>query len=98
MWLNSGRAMQPDRLGEDLGKPFHRLLLVQFKDTIERTRTIPLLGTGLGATLQLFGTPNMLDLGSVPLGKSTSATLQPAFCPSMAHASPVGPAPMTSTS
>ncbi|MEP6864622.1 MAG: choice-of-anchor D domain-containing protein [Deltaproteobacteria bacterium] len=51
------------------------LLLVQFKDTIDRTRTIPLLGTGGGATLQLFGTPNMLDLGSIPLGKSTSTTL-----------------------
>ncbi|HET9993587.1 MAG TPA: choice-of-anchor D domain-containing protein, partial [Kofleriaceae bacterium] len=51
------------------------LLLVLFHDTIDRTLAIPLIGTGLGATLQLEGTPATLDLGSIPLGKSTSATL-----------------------
>jgi len=51
------------------------LLLVLFRDTIDRTLAIPLDGTGLGATLQLFGTPTTLDLGSIPVGKSTSAAL-----------------------
>ncbi len=50
-------------------------LLVTFTDTIARTRSISLLGTGRGATLQLAATPTTIDLGSVPLGRSTSATL-----------------------
>jgi hypothetical protein len=51
------------------------LLLVLFRDTIDRTRAIPLIGTGLGATLQLSGTSSPLDLGSIPVGQSTSETL-----------------------
>ena len=53
----------------------HASLLVSFVDTIARTRSIPLTGVGQGATLQLFATPTMLDLGSTPLGKPTTATL-----------------------
>ncbi|MEO6772298.1 MAG: choice-of-anchor D domain-containing protein [Kofleriaceae bacterium] len=52
------------------------LLLVLYHDTIDRTRAIPLIGTGLGATLQLLGTPATLDLGSSPLGKATSLSLK----------------------
>jgi hypothetical protein len=50
-------------------------LLVSFTDTINRTRSIPLTGVGQGATLQLFGTPTMLDLGSTPIGKPTAVVL-----------------------
>ena len=50
-------------------------LLVTFDDTISRSRSIPLRGTGLGATLLLTRTPTTLELGTVPLGRSTSATL-----------------------
>ncbi|MEO8840946.1 MAG: choice-of-anchor D domain-containing protein [Kofleriaceae bacterium] len=50
-------------------------LLVSFIDNIGRTRSIPLTGIGQGATLQLFGTPTMLDLGSTPIGMPTAATL-----------------------
>ncbi|CAN5599389.1 hypothetical protein BH11MYX1_BH11MYX1_40000 [soil metagenome] len=54
----------------------HASLLISFHDTIDRTRSVPLYGVGAGATFQLFATPTMLDMGSVPVGKSTSATLQ----------------------
>jgi hypothetical protein len=50
-------------------------LLVSFIDNIGRTRSIPLTGVGQGATLQLFGTPTMLDLGTTPIGKPTAAIL-----------------------
>ena len=51
-------------------------LLISFHDTIDRTRSIPLNGAGAGATFQLFAPATALDLGSVPLGRSTSATLE----------------------
>ncbi len=53
----------------------HASLLISFHDTIDRTRSIALSGTGAGATFQLFASPAVLELGSVPLGHSTSATL-----------------------
>jgi uncharacterized protein (TIGR03382 family) len=54
----------------------HASLLISFHDTIDRTRSIPLYGIGAGATFRLFATPPVIDLGSVPVGKSTSATLR----------------------
>ena len=45
-------------------------LLISFHDTIDRTRSIPLVATGLGATLDLLG-ETALDFGSVPLGHSS---------------------------
>ena len=49
-------------------------LLVSFHDTIDRTHSIPLTGTGRGATLD--GAPNALDFGDVPLGRTSSVTFQ----------------------
>ena len=74
--LGPGQQVSVD-LAFDPTQPALRraLLLVLFHDTIDRTRTIPLTATGLGATLQLVGTPSTLDLGSIPLGRSTSTTL-----------------------
>lgn len=54
----------------------HASLLISFYDTIDRTRSIPLSGVGAGATFQPFASTALLELGSVPLGKSMSATLQ----------------------
>lgn len=50
-------------------------LLVSYRDTIDRSRSIPLNGVGQGATLQLTRTPAAIELGTVPLGRSTSTTL-----------------------
>jgi len=74
--LGPGQQVSVD-LAFDPSQPALRraVLLVLFHDTLDRTRAIPLDGEGQGATLQLVGTPATLDLGSIPLGKSTSATL-----------------------
>ncbi len=53
----------------------HASLLISFHDTIDRTRSIPLIGVGAGATFQPFAPSALVELGSVPVGKSTSATL-----------------------
>ena len=47
-------------------------LLVSYTDTTNRSRAIPLDGRGGGATLQLVGVNNGLDLGQVPVGRSSS--------------------------
>lgn len=42
-------------------------LVIEYFDTAARSRSIPLDGVGLGATLSLVGSPLVLDFGSVPL-------------------------------
>lgn len=49
-------------------------LLISFHDTIDRTRSVPLAATGLGATLDLIG-GSTLDFGSVPLGHSSQLAI-----------------------
>jgi uncharacterized protein (TIGR03382 family) len=48
-------------------------LLVSFHDTVDRTHTIPLTGTGLGATLAGIGM-STLDFGEVPVGRTSMLT------------------------
>lgn len=47
-------------------------LVVSYTDTTSRSRAIPLDGRGGGATLQLVGNAGSLDLGTVPVGRSSS--------------------------
>ena len=46
-------------------------LVLSYHDTLDRTRAIPLTGTGGGATLALVG-PASIDLGTVPVGQTAS--------------------------
>jgi hypothetical protein len=48
-------------------------LLIQYSDTTARSLSIPLRGTGRGATLELVGGTTVLDFGALPL--NTAATL-----------------------
>jgi hypothetical protein len=50
-------------------------LLISFHDTIDRTHSIPLTGTGKGATLDGIGPP-ALDFGDVPVGHTSNLTFQ----------------------
>ncbi len=50
-------------------------LLISFHDTIDRTHSIPLTGTGQGATLDGIG-PATLDFGDVPVGHTSNLTFQ----------------------
>ena len=50
-------------------------LLVSYVDTVARTASIPLRGTGLGATLQLVGSSS-LDFGTLPIGVPQAVTFQ----------------------
>ncbi len=50
-------------------------LLVSYTDTAARSISIPLRGTGLGATLQLVGPP-AVDFGTLPIGIAQAVTLQ----------------------
>jgi len=63
-------AFDPSRIAQR-----HASLLISFHDTIDRTRSLPLSGVGAGATFQPFASSALVDLGSVPVGKSTSAML-----------------------
>jgi uncharacterized protein (TIGR03382 family) len=47
-------------------------LLISYTDTTNRSRAIPLDGRGGGATLHLAGNLTNLDLGVVPVGRSSS--------------------------
>jgi hypothetical protein len=47
-------------------------LLVSYTDTTNRSLAIPLDGRGGGATLQLAGGGSTLDLGTVPVGRSSA--------------------------
>jgi hypothetical protein len=47
-------------------------LLVSYKDTIDRTKEIPLDATGLGATLAVVDALPSLAFGSVPVGRSST--------------------------
>ncbi len=51
-------------------------LLVQYFDTADRSTTVPLQGTGLGATLSLVGGPTAIDFGLVPLNVTSQVTFQ----------------------
>ncbi|HSR96544.1 MAG TPA: choice-of-anchor D domain-containing protein [Kofleriaceae bacterium] len=50
-------------------------LLVNYRDTADRTTAIPLRGIGRGATLELVGGPTVLDFGTLPLDTPASLTL-----------------------
>jgi len=45
-------------------------LLISYRDTLDRTKEIPLDGIGLGATLRVVGGVSSLSFGSVPVGRS----------------------------
>jgi uncharacterized protein (TIGR03382 family) len=47
-------------------------LVVSYTDTTARSRAIPLDARAAGATLQLAGSPGPIDLGTVPVGRSSS--------------------------
>jgi hypothetical protein len=51
-------------------------LLVTYKDTIDRTKEIPLDGTGLGATLEIAGETSALVFGAVPIGRSSTVDFE----------------------
>ncbi|HEY4180023.1 MAG TPA: choice-of-anchor D domain-containing protein [Kofleriaceae bacterium] len=48
------------------------VLVIGYNDGAARSRTIPLTGVGLGATLSFLGSPLTLDLGTVPIGMTSS--------------------------
>lgn len=50
-------------------------LLISYRDTVDRTKEIPLLGTGLGATLELLGSRTSVAFGMVPIGRSSTMDL-----------------------
>lgn len=47
-------------------------LLVSYKDTLDRTKEIPLAGIGQGATLEVVGGTTPIAFGSVPVGRSST--------------------------
>jgi hypothetical protein len=47
-------------------------LLVSYKDTLDRTKEIPLEGIGQGATLEVVGDMTSIAFGSVPVGRSST--------------------------
>jgi hypothetical protein len=51
-------------------------LLVNFRDTADRTASIPLRGIGRGATLELVGGRLELDFGTLPLDTPAALTFQ----------------------
>ena len=50
-------------------------LLVNYHDTADRSLSIPLRGTGDGATLELVGGVTALDFGGLPLGSTAALTV-----------------------
>ncbi len=60
-------TFDPSRIGRR-----RATLLVSYKDTIDRTREIPLDAIGLGATLEVVGGSSTLAFGSVPVGRSST--------------------------
>ena len=50
-------------------------LVLSYHDTLDRTRAIPLAGTGGGATLALVGLAS-IDLGTVPVGQTASVDVE----------------------
>lgn len=51
-------------------------LLINFRDTADRTTAIPLRGIGRGATLELVGPRAILDFGVLPLDTPATLTFQ----------------------
>jgi hypothetical protein len=51
-------------------------LLVNFRDTADRTASIPLRGIGRGGTLDLVGGQAVLDFGTLPLDTPAALTFQ----------------------
>jgi len=51
-------------------------LLVNYRDTADRSLSLPLHGSGLGATLELIGDDTTLDLGALPLDTTGTLTFQ----------------------
>lgn len=56
--------------------PRHATLVISYFDTAVRSRSIPLAGRGLGATLSLVGAPVELDFGTVPLNVTSDLPFQ----------------------
>ncbi|HMG20470.1 MAG TPA: choice-of-anchor D domain-containing protein, partial [Kofleriaceae bacterium] len=51
-------------------------LVLDFRDTADRSISIPLHGIGAGPTLQVVGGPAALDFGTLPLATAGALTLQ----------------------
>jgi MYXO-CTERM domain-containing protein len=51
-------------------------LVIDYIDTATRSRSIPLEGDGLGATLSLVGGPQSLDFGTVPINITSDLPFQ----------------------
>jgi hypothetical protein len=51
-------------------------LLINYRDTADRSLTVPLRGTGRGATLDLVGGDPVLDFGTLPLDTAAALTFQ----------------------
>ncbi|HEY5926592.1 MAG TPA: choice-of-anchor D domain-containing protein [Kofleriaceae bacterium] len=60
-------TFDPSRIGRR-----RATLLVSYKDTIDRTKEIPLDASGLGATLGAAGGVSTLAFGSVPIGRQST--------------------------
>lgn len=52
------------------------ILLVNYHDTADRSLSIPLRGTGTGATLELLGPTLELDFGALPVGARASLAIR----------------------
>lgn len=52
------------------------ILLVNYHDTADRSLSIPLRGTGTGATLELLGPAPVLDFGAVPVGARAALAIR----------------------
>ncbi|HEY0481025.1 MAG TPA: choice-of-anchor D domain-containing protein [Kofleriaceae bacterium] len=50
-------------------------LLIHYRDTADRSLSIPLHGVGSGPTLDLVAAPRILDLGALPVGTAGAVTL-----------------------
>lgn len=48
------------------------VLVIAYNDGAARSRTIPLTGIGLGATLAFFGSPLDVELGTIPIGMTSA--------------------------
>ncbi len=51
-------------------------LLISYRDTVDRTKEIPLGGTGLGGTLSLLVPRTALPFGMVPVGRSSTIAIE----------------------
>jgi len=50
-------------------------LLINYRDTVDRSLSVPLHGVGSGPTLELAAPPKLLDFGTLPVGTAGAVTL-----------------------